>query len=80
MNVTVYSTDWCPYCDRAKALLKARGIDYNEIRIDEDPDFRAKLVQMTGQRTVPQIQIDGTFIGGFTELRALDQRGELVPA
>ncbi len=76
--MTMYTADWCPFCQRAKALLNARSIPYEEINVDSDPDFRARLVELTGQRTVPQILIGETSIGGFTELRALDQSGELA--
>ena len=75
--VTVYSTTWCPWCDRAKALLDTRGIPYDSINIDDDPDFRQKLVDLTGGYTVPQIVIGAQPIGGFRELRALDVSGEL---
>jgi glutaredoxin 3 len=76
--VTVYSTTWCPWCDRAKALLDARGIPYDSINIDDDPDFRRTLVDLTGGYTVPQIVIGEQPIGGFRELRALDVSGELA--
>ena len=67
----------CPYCIRAKALLKSRGIQYEEIDVTGDPSARAWLVQATGRRTVPQIFIDDEPIGGFDDLRALDVSGEL---
>jgi glutaredoxin 3 len=76
--VTVYSTTWCPWCDRAKALLKARGIDYDNVNIDTQPNFRQKLVELTGGYTVPQIVIGEQPIGGFRELKALDLSGELA--
>jgi glutaredoxin 3 len=75
--VTVYSTTWCPWCDRAKALLKARGIAYDDVNIERQPNFRQKLVDLTGGYTVPQIVIGEQPIGGFRELRALDASGEL---
>ena len=75
--VTVYSTTWCPWCDRAKALLKARGIAYDNVNIDEQPNFRQKLLDLTGGYTVPQIVIGEQPIGGFQQLRALDASGEL---
>lgn len=77
-NVTVYSADWCPYCDAAKRLLGQRGIPFEEINVDRIPGFRQKLVEMTGQRTVPQIIIDEQPVGGFTELAALDRSGRLA--
>ena len=76
-KITVYTTEWCGYCERAKALLKHKGLPFEEIRIDEDPDFRAKLEELTGGWTVPQIVIDGRPIGGYTELWRLDKAGEL---
>lgn len=76
-RVRVYSTMICPYCIRAKALLKSRGIQYEEIDVTGDHSARAWLVQATGRRTVPQIFIGDEPIGGFDELRALDQSGEL---
>ena len=76
-DVQVYTTDYCPYCDRAKALLKRRGIAYEEIDVSGDSDKRAWLVKTTGRRTVPQIFIKGEPIGGSDELHALDRSGEL---
>ena len=67
----------CPYCIRAKALLRDRGIAYEEIDVTADSAKRSWLVQATGRRTVPQIFIDDEPIGGFDELRAMDQSGEL---
>jgi glutaredoxin 3 len=77
MRIQVYSTAWCGFCERAKALLDERGIPYEEIRVDDDPAFRAKLLDLTGHWTVPQIIIDGKPIGGYVELRDLDRRGLL---
>ncbi len=76
-EIKVYTTPWCGYCVRAKALLEQRGVPYEEVRVDSDPDFRAKLEQLTGGWTVPQIVIDGKPIGGFSELWQLDREGEL---
>jgi glutaredoxin 3 len=70
----MYTTRWCGYCDRAKALLEARGLAYEEIRSDHDPEFRAKVLDLTGRWTVPQILVGGKPIGGFTELRERDRR------
>ncbi len=75
--VRVYSTLVCPYCIRAKILLKERGIPFQEIDVTGDRDARAWLVQATGRRTVPQIFIGEESIGGFDELRALDRSGQL---
>ena len=76
-RIEMYTTAWCGYCERAKALLRKRGLDYHEIRVDTEPDFRAKLEELTGGWTVPQILIDGRPIGGYSELWALDKSGEL---
>ena len=78
-RVVVYSTDYCPYCDRAKALLTKKGISYEEIRVEDRPDLRSWLVQATRQRTVPQVFVNGRPLGGFTDIAALDQRGQLDP-
>lgn len=77
-HVRVYSTMICPYCIRAKALLKSRGIPFEEIDVTGDPAARAWLVETTGRRTVPQIFIGEEPIGGFDDLRALDVSGELA--
>jgi glutaredoxin 3 len=76
-RIRVYSTRWCGYCVRAKALLESRGIEYEEISLDSDPEFRRKLFDLTGGWTVPQILIDGRPIGGYTELWRLDRDGRL---
>ena len=78
--VKMYSTEWCPYCQRAKALLKERGVEsFEDIRIDVDPSMRATMIQQTGRYTVPQIYIGQTHVGGCDELVALDRRGALLP-
>jgi glutaredoxin 3 len=74
----MYSTRWCGYCVRAKALLDSRDIPYEEILLDDDPDFRRTLHELTGGWTVPQILIDGEPIGGYTELWRLDRTGVLA--
>ena len=75
----MYSTRWCGYCVRAKALLDARGVPYEEIHLDDDdPSFRQTLFDLTGGWTVPQILIDGRPIGGYTELWRLDRDGRLA--
>ena len=74
----MYTTRWCGYCVRAKALLDAKGLDYEEISLDDDPAFRRHLFDLTGNWTVPQIVIDGTPIGGYAELRRLDVEGRLA--
>jgi glutaredoxin 3 len=75
--VTVYTTDACPFCTRAKTLLSKRGIEYEEINLARDPDGRAELVARTGMFTFPQILIGDDAIGGFTELVAADRAGTL---
>ena len=78
--VKMYTTQVCPYCLRAKALLKQRGVAaIEEIRIDLDPAQRDQMVALTGRRTVPQIFIGGAHIGGCDDLIELDQRGGLLP-
>ena len=76
-KIQMYTTAWCGYCIRAKALLEQRGLDFEEIRVDDDPEFRTKLEELTGGWTVPQIVIDGKPIGGFSELWQLDRSGDL---
>jgi glutaredoxin 3 len=77
--VRMYTTQVCPYCVRAKALLKQRGVaEIEEIRIDLDPAERERMVAATGRRTVPQIFIGETHVGGCDDLIALDQRGGLM--
>jgi glutaredoxin 3 len=76
-SITVYTTDMCPYCRSAKALLDRRGISYAEINLSRDPDSRQELAQVTGMITFPQIVIDGESIGGFQELLAADRAGRL---
>ena len=76
-RVQMYTTRWCGYCVRAKALLQSRGIPFEEINLDDDPQFRQKLLDLTGGWTVPQILIDGRPIGGYTELWELDRSGRL---
>ena len=78
--VKMYTTAVCPYCVRAKQLLKARGVDaIEEIRIDLDPVQRDHMMQITGRRTVPQIYVGETHVGGCDDLMALDAKGGLMP-
>jgi len=78
--VKMYTTQVCPYCQRAKMLLKQRGVDaFEEIRIDVNPTERDEMMRITGRRTVPQIFIGDTHVGGFDDLYALDQQGGLTP-
>ena len=76
-RIQMYTTQWCGYCVRAKALLDGRGIPYEEIPLDDDAAFRRNLFELTGGWTVPQILIDGQPIGGYTELWRLDRSGAL---
>lgn len=76
-RVRMYTTLICPYCIRAKMLLKSKGVEFEEIDVSSDYDTRSWLVKETGRRTVPQIFINEEAIGGFDEMRALDLAGEL---
>jgi glutaredoxin 3 len=79
-TVRMYTTQVCPYCQRAKALLRQRGVQViDEVRVDLEPAERDKMVALTGRRTVPQIFIGDTHVGGCDDLMALDQRGGLAP-
>ena len=75
--ITVYTTDYCPYCSSAKKLLAKRSLEYEEVNLARDPDGRAKLAKLTGMITFPQIVIDGESLGGFQELLAADRAGRL---
>ena len=78
--VRMYTTQVCPYCIRAKALLKQRGVEaIDEVRIDLDPGQREQMIALTGRRTVPQIFIGNTHVGGCDDLMALDRAGGLQP-
>jgi glutaredoxin 3 len=76
-RIRMYTTPWCGYCVRAKRLLEARELAYEEIHLGDDPDFRSTLMKLTGGFTVPQVVIDGEPIGGYTELWELDRNGRL---
>jgi glutaredoxin 3 len=79
-SVKMYTTAVCPYCIRAKQVLKAKGVEQiDEIRVDMLPEERMKMMEITGRRTVPQIFIGDTHVGGCDDLMALDSRGALVP-
>lgn len=78
--VKMYTTAVCPYCIRAKQILKSKGVEtIEEIRIDMQPEERMKMMEITGRRTVPQIFIGDTHVGGCDDLVALDGRGGLLP-
>lgn len=76
-KVVIYSSDWCPFCIRAKSLLNQKGADYDEIKVDGRRELRQEMAQKAGRTSVPQIWIDDTHVGGCDELYALDRRGEL---
>ena len=77
-KVQVYTTSYCPFCTRAKALLKNKGVAFEEIDVSDDDELRQKMVELAGgRRTVPEIFINDKIIGGYDELRALEGRGEL---
>ena len=79
-TVTMYTTQFCPYCVRAKQFLASKGVaKIEEIRVDELPDERMRMMERTGRRTVPQIYIGDTHVGGFDDLVALDGQGGLAP-
>jgi len=79
-HVLMYSTGVCPYCVMAERLLKAKGVaEIEKVRIDLDPEQRTQMMQKTGRRTVPQIYIGDTHVGGFDDLSALDRAGKLEP-
>jgi glutaredoxin 3 len=79
-SVKMYTTAVCPYCTRAKQILKAKGVEHiEEVRIDTDPVQREHMMQITGRRTVPQIFIGATHVGGCDDLMALDAQGGLQP-
>lgn len=78
--VKMYTTAVCPYCVRAKQVLKSKGVEQiEEIRIDMDPAARAEMMEITGRRSVPQIFVGSTHVGGCDDLIALDAKGELLP-
>jgi glutaredoxin 3 len=77
MSIVMYSTPWCPYCVRARRLLDEKGASYEDISVDRDLALRHKMTELSGRRTVPQIWIGETHVGGFTDLLALEQKGKL---
>lgn len=79
-HVKIFSSDFCPYCSRAKSLLRERGVhDFEEIVVDGKPEVRARMTEITGRTSVPQIFIGDQHVGGCDDLHALDARGGLVP-
>ena len=77
LDVVMYSTGYCPYCSRAKELLESKGVVYTDIRVDEHPEKREEMIAKSQRRTVPQIFINGHAIGGYDDMYALDQTGQL---
>ena len=77
MNIDLYSSRWCGFCMRAKMLLDSKGVEYNEIDVDQDSALRARMMQRSGRRTVPQIFIDEVHVGGCDDLYALERSGQL---
>ena len=79
-HVLMYATGMCPYCTRAEMLLKAKGVsNISKIRVDGDPQKRREMLEKTGRRTVPQVFIGATHVGGYDDLVALDRCGKLDP-
>lgn len=79
-HVKIFSSDFCPYCSRAKSLLRERGVhDFEEIVVDGKPEVRARMTEITGRTSVPQIFIGDQHVGGCDDLHALDARGGLLP-
>ena len=77
VSVTMYTTRFCPYCIAARRLLDGKGVSFEDIGVDGNPDLRRHMTEKAGRRTVPQIWVGDRHVGGFTELAALEQRGEL---
>ena len=78
-DVVMYRTRWCPYCERARALLSRKGVRVEEIDIEERPEARAQMIARSGRTSVPQIFIGETHVGGCDDLHALDAAGRLDP-
>ncbi len=76
-KVVMYSTGWCPYCTRARELLSKKGVDLEEIDVDARPEARTEMTARTGRRTVPQIFVGATHVGGCDDLHALEASGRL---
>jgi glutaredoxin 3 len=76
-SVLIYLTEWCPFCQRAKSLLKKKKVNFAEIDVDDRPELRSWLVSASGQRTVPQVFINGQPVGGYTDLEKIDRQGKL---
>jgi glutaredoxin 3 len=79
VKALMYTTAVCPYCQMAERLLRTKGVDIEKVRVDLEPDRRMEMMQKTGRRTVPQIYIGDTHVGGYDDLAALDRAGKLDP-
>jgi glutaredoxin 3 len=78
-KVVIYATGWCPYCARARELLAAKSVEFEQIDVDADPHAREEMIARSGRRSVPQIFINQTHVGGCDDLIALDEAGGLEP-
>lgn len=78
-RIEMYVTSWCPYCERARALLRSHGAAFEEHDIESDPALRQQMIERSGRRTVPQVFIGSQHVGGSDDLHALDAAGGLVP-
>ncbi len=78
-NVEIYTTRICPFCIRAKQVLDGKGVEYREIAVDANPELRLEMMEKSGRRTVPQIWIGATHVGGFDDLWSLERSGDLEP-
>ena len=76
-NIEIYSKDWCPYCTKAKALLRSKALEYHEIDVTSDYEREEQMVKRSQRRTVPQVFIDGESVGGYDDLAQLNATGEL---
>ena len=76
-QITVYTTEPCPYCARVKGLLKSRGLEFSEVNLSKDPEGRVELAKQTGMMTFPQVIVEGQLVGGFNETQAAVQSGRL---
>ena len=79
MKALMYTTAVCPYCQMAERLLRSKGVDIEKVRVDLEPQRRIEMMEKTGRRTVPQIYIGETHVGGYDDLAALDRAGKLDP-
>jgi glutaredoxin 3 len=78
-QVVIYTTGYCPYCTRAKSLFTKKSVQFQEVDVSDRPDLRTWIAERTGQRTVPQVFVNGEPLGGFTDVDALERRGLLDP-